>query len=197
MIASLHGVVRSAGADWVVMDVGGVGFRVHVPGPVLEALGAIGEEATLHTHLHVKEDDITLYGFSSPEQLQLFEMLIGVSGLGPRLALAMLAALDVDQLVLAIAAGSTELLTTVPGIGKKMADRLVLELKDKVGTGLMAVPAPEMAGGNGDVLAALTSLGYSVAEASRAVAALPAGADLSLEDRVRRALQNLGASSRG
>ena len=192
MIASLQGVVDSLGGDYAIISVGGVGFRVYMPTSVLSTLGKVGEEVQIHTHLHVKDDDISLYGFGSADELTLFETLIGVSGLGPRLALAMLSALNVEQMTMAIATGSTDLLITVPGIGRKMADRLVLELKDKIGAGLIATPAAQMAQENTDVLAALTSLGYSVAEASRAVATLPAASDLSVEERVKLALQYLG-----
>ncbi|HEY33048.1 MAG TPA: Holliday junction branch migration protein RuvA [Dehalococcoidia bacterium] len=192
MIASLQGVLESLGGDYAIINVGGVGFRVYMPTSVLSTLGKAGEEVRVYTHLHVKDDDLSLYGFGSTDELTLFETLIGVSGLGPRLALAMLSSLTVDQLTLAIATGSTDLLTTVPGIGKKVADRLVLELKDKIGAGLIATPAAQIAQENTDVLAALTSLGYSVAEASRAVATLPAASDLSIEERIKLALQYFG-----
>ena len=192
MIASLQGVVESLGTDWAIINVGGVGFRVYMPSSVLSTLGTVGDSVQLHTHLHVKEDDISLYGFSTADELFLFETLIGVSGLGPRLALAMLSTMKVEQLTMAIATGSTELLTSVPGIGKKMAERLVLELKDKVGAGLAAVPAAQVAEEHAEVLAALTSLGYSVSEASQAVATLPRTDGLSLEEQVKLALQYFG-----
>jgi Holliday junction DNA helicase RuvA len=192
MIASLQGVLESLGGDYAIINVGGVGFRVYMPTSVLSTLGKVGEEVRIHTHLHVTDDDISLYGFGSADELTLFETLISVSGLGPRLALAMLSSLTVEQMTMAIATGSTDLLTTVPGIGKKMASRVVLELKDKIGAGLIAIPATQVAQENSDVLAALTSLGYSVAEASRAVATLPATSDLSVEERVKLALQYLG-----
>jgi len=192
MIASLQGVVESLGGDYAIINVGGVGFRVYMPTSVLSTLGKAGEEVQIHTHLHVKDDDISLYGFGSADELTLFETLIGVSGLGPRLALAMLSALNVEQVTMAIATGSTDLLITVPGIGRKMASRLVLELKDKIGAGLIATPAAQMAQENTDVMAALTSLGYSVAEASHAVATLPPASELSVEERVKLALQYLG-----
>lgn len=192
MIASLQGVLESMGGDYVIINVGGVGFRVYMPTSVLSSLGKVGEEVQIYTHLRVTDDDISLYGFGTADELTLFETLIGVSGLGPRLALAMLSALTVEQMTMAIATGSTDLLTTVPGIGRKMASRLVLELKDKVGAGLIATPAAQFAQENTDVLAALTSLGYSVSEASRAVATLPATSDLSVEERVKLALQYLG-----
>ena len=192
MIASLQGVVESLGGDYAIINVGGVGFRVSMPTSVLSSLGRVGDEVRIYTHLRVTDDDISLYGFGSADELTLFETLTSVSGLGPRLALAMLSALTVEQMTMAIATGSTDLLTTVPGIGKKMAGRLVLELKDKIGAGLIATPAAQVAQENTDVLAALTSLGYSVSEASRAVATLPAASDLSVEERVKLALQYFG-----
>ena len=192
MIASLQGVVESLGGDYAIINVGGVGFRAYMPTSVLSTLGKVGEEVQIYTQLLVKDDDISLYGFGSADELTLFETLIGVSGLGPRLAMAMLSALNVEQITMAIATGSTDLLITVPGIGRKMASRLILELKDRIGAGLIATPAAQIAQENTDVLAALTSLGYSVAEASRAVATLPAASDLSVEERVKLALQYLG-----
>ena len=192
MIASLRGTLEALSTDSAIIDVGGVGFQVYLPTSALTTLGAVGEEVKLHTHLHLKEDDATLYGFGSPDELTLFETVIGVSGLGPKLALAMLSAMNVDQLSMAIATGSTDILTTVPGIGKKMADRLVLELKDKVGAGLVATPAARLAQENTDVLSALVSLGYSVTEATQAVATLPSSSDLSLEEKIKLALQYFG-----
>jgi len=192
MIASLHGTLESLGSDWAIVDVNGVGFQVYLPTSTLSTLGGIGKEVRLHTHLVMKEDGVTLYGFATTEELQLFQVLIGVSGLGPRLALAVLSAMSVEQASMAIATGSVDLLTLVPGIGKKMAERLILELKDKIGVGLIATPAAQLAQENTEVIAALTSLGYSVSEASRAVATLPPSADLSLEEKIKLALQYLG-----
>ncbi|HEY92684.1 MAG TPA: Holliday junction branch migration protein RuvA [Dehalococcoidia bacterium] len=189
MIAGLHGKVESVGSDWAIIDVGGIGFQVYMPTSTLSTLGAIGEEVKLYTHLHLREDNATLYGFALTDELGLFQNLINVSGLGPKLALAMLSAMNVERLTMAIATGSTDLLTVIPGIGKKMAERLVLELKEKIGAGWITTPAAQLAQENTDVLAALTSLGYSVAEANRAVATLPPSSDLSLEERVKQALQ--------
>ena len=193
MIASLRGKLQSLGTDSAVIDVGGVGFQVYMPTSTLSSLGAVGSEVTLSTHLHLREDNITLYGFASSEELELFQTLINVSGLGPRLAVAMLSAMNVEQLSVAIASGSADLLTQVPGIGKKMANRLILELKDKIAAGWVSVATAGMAEGNADVLAALTSLGYSASEATRAVASLPAeAAELGLEERVKLALGYFG-----
>jgi len=190
MIASLHGKLESLGGDWAVINVNGTGFQVYMPTSTLSTLGTIGEEVHLHTHLALREDSVTLYGFNTAEELELFQTLIGVSGLGPKLALAVLSAMSVEQASMAIATGSIDLLTVIPGIGKKMAERLVLELKDKIGAGLIATPAAQLAQENVDVIAALTSLGYSVSEASRAIASLPPSSDLSLEEKVKLALQS-------
>jgi Holliday junction DNA helicase RuvA len=192
MIAGLHGKLESVGSDWVIIDVVGIGFQVYMPTSSLSILGAIGDEVKLYTHLHLREDNATLYGFASTDELGLFQSLIGVSGLGPRLALAMLSTMSVDKLTMAIATGSTDLLTAVPGIGKKVAERLILELREKIGAGWITTPAAQLAQENTDVLAALTSLGYSVAEANRAVATLPPSADLSLEEKIKQALHYLG-----
>jgi len=189
MIASLHGTLESLGGDWAVINVNGIGFQVYMPTSTLSSLGTIGKEVHLQTYLVMREDSVTLYGFNTAEELELFQILIGVSGLGPRLALAILSAMSVEQASMAIATGSTDLLTLIPGIGKKMAERLIVELKDKIGAGLISTSATQLAQGNTDVIAALTSLGYSVYEASRAVASLPPSTDLSLEEKVRLALQ--------
>lgn len=192
MIASLQGLVDTIGNDWMVVNVGGVGFKVSVPTSVLSEGGIIGREIKLFTHLHVREDEMTLYGFAAPEDLRLFDTFLTVSGLGPKTALGMLSAMSADQLMLAIASASVEMLTSIPGIGKKTADRIILELKDKVGAFVTVTPAGRVAQENIDVLSALTSLGYSVAEATRAIAILTSGQKLSLEDRIKRALQYLG-----
>jgi Holliday junction DNA helicase RuvA len=192
MIASLHGKLESLGSDWAIVNVNGVGIQVFMPTSTLSTLGNVGQDVDLQTHLVMREDGIMLYGFSTAGELELFQMLIGVSGLGPRLGLAVLSAMSVEQASTAIASGNTDLLTAVPGIGKKMANRLVLELKDKMSAGLVSVGAVQFAEENADVLAALTSLGYSVSEASRAVATLPSS-DLSLEEKIKLALQYFGS----
>ena len=192
MIASLHGTLESLGGDGAVVNVGGIGFRVYMPTSTLSSLAGIGKEVHLHTHFHLREDSATLYGFTSPDELRLFQTLLGVSGLGPRLALAMLSVMSLEQLTTAIASGSTDLLTVIPGIGKKVANRIVLELKDKIAAGWVTAPGAQIADENTDVLAALTSLGYSVTEASRAVASLPPDAEMSLEEKIKLALGYFG-----
>ncbi len=192
MISSLQGKLESLGSDFAIINVGGIGFQVYMPTSTLSTLGPVGKEVKIYTHLHLREDNATLYGFASTEELWLFQTLIGVSGLGPKLALAMLSGMSVEQLTMAIATGSTDLLTIIPGIGKKVASRLILELKEKIGAGWITTPATQLAQENTDVLAALISLGYSAAEATRAVATLPTTSDLSLEEKLRLALQYFG-----
>ncbi len=192
MIASLHGILESLGSDRAVINVNGIGFQVHMPTSTMSTLGSIGKEIHLHTHLGLREDNVTLYGFGSTEELGLFQILIGVSGLGPKLALAALSTMSVEQLTMAIATGNAELLTIIPGVGKKTASRLILELKDKISAGWLATPAAQLSQENTDVLAALISLGYSVNEASRAVATLPSASKLSLEEKAKLALQYFG-----
>ena len=192
MIASIRGRLESLYSDCAIINVNGVGFKVYMPTSVLSRLGTIGEEVSLHTHLQIRDDDVMLYGFSTVDELTLFQTLTSVSGFGPRLALSVLSAMSVDQVSMAIVTGSVDLLTTIPGIGKKTASRMILELKEKIGAGFIATPAAELARENSDVLAALTSLGYSLNEASRAVATLPTSSDLSLEEKIKLALQYFG-----
>jgi len=196
MIVGLQGRLMAVGANYAVINVNGISFQVFMPSSALGNLGGRGDDVELFTHLHLREDNVALFGFASPPDLELFETLITVTGVGPKLALAMLSAASAADLAPAIATGNTALLTGVPGIGRKTAERLVLELKGKLAEGLAAAPeglAPE----NADVLAALTALGYSVREAGRAVASLPAGQKLALEAKVRLALQYFGGKHEG
>jgi Holliday junction DNA helicase RuvA len=192
MIASLEGIIDAVSKDNLIVNVNGIGFKVTVTTSVLSEMGITGREIKLYTHFHVREDDMSLFGFGSLDELKLFETLISVSGLGPKTGMAMLSAMSADQVAMAIASGSVEMLTTIPGIGKKTADRLILELKDKVGGVMISSPAGKAAQENADVVSALVSLGYSVQETTHAVNALPSGKKISLEDKVKLALQYLG-----
>ena len=192
MISSLHGKIESLGSDQAIINVGGIGFQVYMPTTTLTTLGIPGDDVNVFTHLHLREDNVALYGFISTEELWLFETLISVSGLGPRLALSMLSSLNTEQITTAIATSSIEMLEMIPGIGKKVANRIILELKDKIGAGWIATPTTELARENTDVLAALTSLGYSAAEATKAITNLPIDTNLDLEEKIRIALQYLG-----
>jgi len=192
MIASLQGIVDAIGNDWMAVNVNGVGYKVSVPTSVLSEGGVTGREIKLFTHLHVREDEMTLYGFGEADDLRLFETLLTVSGLGPKTALGMLSAMSSGELSMAIASASVEMLTSIPGIGKKTADRLILELRDKMGALVAVSPAARLTQENVDVVSALTSLGYSVQEATHAVATLPAGKKLPVEEKVKLTLQYLG-----
>jgi Holliday junction DNA helicase RuvA len=191
MIASLNGKLESLNSDSAIINVGGVGFRVYMPTSALSTIGKSGDTVKVYTHMHVREDNIALYGFPTAEELWLFETLLGVTGLGPKLSLAMLSALTPDQITMAIATGSADMLDMIPGIGRKVASRIILELKEKIGAGWVITPATQLTQENADVLAALTTLGYSATEAVKAVAALPADPKLKLEEKVRLALQYL------
>ena len=188
MIASLRGQVASTGKDSVVLLVGGVGFRVSVPQTVLDGLAGPGREATLYTHLHVRENELALYGCGTEEELALFRLLLGVSGIGPKVALSVLSFLPADRLQAAIAQEDVVALSRVPGIGPKTAKKLVFDLKDKiVAEGVLGEPQPVLTEADADLIAALTTLGYSVTEAQEALRALPRE-PLPLEERVRLAL---------
>ncbi len=193
MIASLNGKLETLNSDAAIIDVGGVGFRVYMPTSSLANIGKPGDAVKVYTHMHVREDNIALYGFPTAEELWLFETLLGVTGLGPKLSLAMLSALNPDQITMAIATGSVDMLDMIPGIGKKVANRIILELKEKIGAGWVITPATQATQENADVLAALTTLGYSAGEAVKAVTNLPADPKLKLEEKVKLALQYLGS----
>ncbi|MBI2854988.1 MAG: Holliday junction branch migration protein RuvA [Chloroflexi bacterium] len=191
MISAIHGTLEGCGPGWAAVRVGGFALKVFAPGPVLDNLGAVGSSVDLHTHLHLREDVIALYGFATAEELGLFETLITVSGVGPKLALSILSALSPEQVALAIASSNPDVLTTVSGIGKKTAGRIILELKGKVEKQWPVEHVPLLPESS-DIVAALTALGYSASEAMKAVSHLPPASGLSLEERVRQALQYLG-----
>jgi Holliday junction DNA helicase RuvA len=188
MIASLQGTVTATSKGYVVVRVGGLGFRVFVPETLLDGITGLDEELTLFTHLHVRENELTLYGCATEEELALFRLLLGVSGIGPKVALAILSFLPPDQLQAAIAQEDVTTLARVPGIGPKTAKKLVFDLKDKVDVEIvLGKPQPTIAEADVDLIAALTGLGYSIVEAQAAIQALPRE-PLPLEERVRLSL---------
>ncbi|HMO59044.1 MAG TPA: Holliday junction branch migration protein RuvA [Roseiflexaceae bacterium] len=197
MIASIRGTLLAIAADHAIIETGGVGLMVFAPRPVLGNLGVIGSQIMLQTHLHIREDALTLYGFATLEQRQLFETLITVSGIGPKVALSLLSSGSTDELRMAIAGGDTVWLSRVPGIGKKTAERLVLELKGKLGP-VAAIAAsaatPALMALNTELAEMLVSLGFSSSEASAAIGALPADAPAELEERLRLALRYFGGA---
>jgi len=188
MIARLDGFVLAKDKDSVVLQVGGVGFRVHVPHNLLGDLAGLGQPQTLFTHLHVRENELTLYGFGSEEEMAFFRLLQTVSGIGPKAALAILSSLTPAELRVTIAQGDEARLSRVPGIGLKTAKKLVFDLKDKLAAELPPGQlAPALTDADLDLIAALTGLGYSVAEAQAAIRSVP-GQGLPFEERVRLAL---------
>jgi Holliday junction DNA helicase RuvA len=188
VIARLTGTVATLGKDSMVVQVGGLGLGVFVPQTLLDGRVQAGQEVTLFTHLHVRENELALYGCGSEEELAIFRLLLGVSGIGPKVALAILSSLPLDRLQAAIAQEDVVTLARVPGIGPKTAKKLVFDLKDKVVAEVMpGEPQPVLTEADADLIAALTTLGYSVAEAQEAIRSLPRE-PLSLEERVRLAL---------
>lgn len=202
MIASVRGTVLAIALDHAVIEVGGVGFAVRTTPSTLAALRR-GEQATLATTLVVREDSLTLFGFATPAAKELFELVQSVSGVGPKIALALLAVLEPDELRQALASGDTAALMRAPGIGRKGAERLILELKDKVGPA--AASGPAVPGGTGSarttqLVDALAGLGFTAKQAADAVAEVTADADDpavasgDVSVLLRRALGLLGRS---
>ena len=189
MIGRLHGKLLEKNPPQILIDVSGVGYEVDVPMSTFCNLPEVGGELTLHTHFVVREDAQLLYGFATLAERAVFRALIKISGVGPKIALALLSGITVDQLKDAVDRGETGLLTKVPGIGKKTAERLVLELKDKLaGTGAATAAVPT-SGARSDVAAALIALGYSEREAAAATKKLPE--DCTVNDGLRLALKSL------
>jgi Holliday junction DNA helicase RuvA len=189
MIASLRGRVAATRPGAIVLDVGGVGYLVAATTSAVRRAGdADGGEITVHTHLHVREDTLQLYGFASTAERSLFELLLGVSGVGPKAALAIVSGYAPDQIRRAVATGDHALFTSIPGIGRRTAERVVVDLKDKVGAVESAAAASDPAGGDDHAAArdALVGLGMSVAEAEAALRDVDE--DAPIEERVRLAL---------
>jgi len=194
VIAFLTGRVAAKGAGYALLEVGGVGYRLAMTTGSLSALPAEGDEVTVWTHLYVREDDLSLFGFENPAEKDAFELLITVSGVGPKVALAALSVLSPDELAGAVAAEDDVLISSVPGIGKKTAQRIILDLKDKMGAeGLGA--GGRRSGGAGAAVAeatdALLGMGFSSAESAAALKGSDPGADTNA--LVRHALKRLGA----
>ncbi len=200
MIAHLRGQLatrrqmRDAAA--VVVDVHGVGYHVLVPNGLVDRLPAVKEPVELHTSLQVREDSLTLYGFAAAEARDLFELLLGASGVGPKLALAALSSHSPEGLLRALADADLDALTLIPGVGRKLAERLVLELRDKVGGVQLAGPLPGQST-IGEVRLALLELGYTSAEAQRALDGLDATPGDDAAELLRGALRALAALRSG
>jgi Holliday junction DNA helicase RuvA len=188
LISSVSGIVEAVGADWVDVSIGGITLRVSVPGSTAGGVGAAGDAVRLHTSLQVREDSLTLFGFLTDDERHTFDTLLGINGVGPRLALAVLSRFAPSSLAAAVDAADTAALSTVSGVGKRTASRIILELKGKLDLDWGGAPAGPL---DADALDALVALGYSDTEARRALAAVPADGAASMEDRVRDALQHL------
>lgn len=200
MIGRLRGTLAEKHPPFLILDVGGIGYEVEVPMTTLYRLPSVGEPLTLHTHLVVREDAQLLYGFAEKREREFFRELIRLNGVGPKLALALMSGLEVDELVRCVQAGDTSTLVKVPGVGKKTAERLLVELKDRFKawetlpgmTGLVIEPSSvsPVSSAESDALSALISLGYKPQEASRAVSAVKEDG-LSSEEMIRRALKGM------
>ena len=190
LISSIQGTLERIGPDWADVSVGGVSFRVNTPAQTARDLGQIGDKVRFLTSLHIREDSLTLFGFLTEEARLTFEALIGITGVGPRVALSVLSWLTPESLGAAVGSGDIDAFTGVPGVGKKTASRIILELKGKL-EGVWAMSPAE--GGDGDVIGALTSLGYTASEAREVVSSLPRGDSMPLEEKVRLALQRMGS----
>jgi len=196
MIASLTGRLKRKATDYLIVDVVGVGYQVSVPLSSYSSLPEDGEEISLHIHTHLREDSLSLFGFLTEAEKNMFLLLMGVSGIGPKLALAVLSSLSVRDLSHAIQASDDSKLCSIPGIGKKTAARMVLELKDKLKhlapSTLLQAGAGVMAGDGEDAVSALVNLGYKKPLAEEAVRKIRSDrADLPLETIIREALNVL------
>ncbi len=192
MIASLKGRVADKGSDYAVIEVGGMGFQVFVPSPHVDEL-RVGETVFLYTNLIVREDSLTLYGFASAEEREFFNLLLGVSGVGPRLALATLSTLTPDAIRRAVFSDQPEIFTRVPGIGKRGAQNISLHLQDRIQAVDGLEPIAVMDDTDNQVFEALIALGYSVVEAQAALQTIPRDAPDDVETRIRLALQYFSA----
>lgn len=187
MIATLRGEISQIEDNAIILEVGGVGLRVFVPAP-LRANAKAGEMIFLFTHLQVREDALTLYGFDSQSDRDLFNTLLGVDGVGPKVALSVLSTMTLDAIQRAVFADDGELLSKVPGVGKKTAQKMALHLKDKLKPTDVLSKLGSLADYDSEVLAALTALGYSVVEAQAAIQSLPKDAPTDVEERLRLTL---------
>lgn len=193
MIASIHGTLEARRADQAIVRVGGFSLRIFAPASTLSRLGDPGSTVTLYTHFQVREDGMALYGFSAEAERDAFEQLISISGVGPKVALALLGTMDAQVLYKAIGDEDLQRLSLAPGVGKKLASRLVLELKGKL-PALGGVAGPGMAAASGsiqaEVLEVLINLGYSTAEAQSALRRIPQDQPMTLEEQVTFALRS-------
>ncbi len=191
MITTIEGELAHKAADHVVVAIGGIGVEVSAPFSTIERLQS--ERVFLYTRLVLREDSLSLYGFATAAERELFDAVLKISGIGPKLAVSILSTLSVENIRHAVANDRPEIISRVPGIGKKTAQKIVLELQDKFPAGLDGAPQVVEDDSSAVVMDALTGLGYSVVEAQAAVQAIPRDASQNIEERIRVALQSLGA----
>lgn len=195
MIAHIHGILDQIEKNAVVIDIDGIGYRVFVPSSIIDYLPRPGEKVKLFTHQVIKEDENSLYGFRTREERNLFVQIIGVSGIGPKTASTLMSAAPVDRLVSAIAQGNVDLIKATPGIGLKTAQRLIIELKEKVAKSFGVAPAEVSIGIDGDqaviqdAVSALMTLGYRPAEARAMLSKMEITPESKVEDLIKTALR--------
>jgi holliday junction DNA helicase RuvA len=191
MIVSVDGVLQYKGHDGAIVRVGDVGLWIHSSSSTLNHLASVNSKISLLTFLYVREDTLALYGFATNGELTLFKKLISVSGIGPKAALALLSGLSVERLSQAIVNGDVDSISCISGVGKKMANRIVMELKDKLEFEGDIIEGLSPGPNDNDVVVALTSLGYSAREAIQAVSSIPDAENMNVEDKIKLALQQL------
>ena len=190
MISHIYGEIAQCGEGFVVIEVGGIGYQVNVTKPVLQELTGRKEKVKLHTYLHVREDALILYGFSSQSELEMFKLLISVTRVGPQIAMNILSQIKIEELAAAIIHEDEKVLTRISGVGSKNARRLILELKDKMKKKMEGFALPTASSANYDAVSALVSLGFQRQEAQRAVEAV-SGGEQKVEAIIKAALLKL------
>lgn len=197
MISYIDGQLKMVGTDHIILDHEGIGFQIFVPASTLNRMPARGSMVKIYTHLYVREDRICLYGFLTRDELEVFDLLISVSGIGPKSALGILSTLSPDELRMAILAEDTKTLSKAPGVGNKTARRLILDLKDKLKLGPKEEPLPsteasdagEVTGNQKEAVLALVALGYSQTEALQAVGKCPITSEMGTDEILKLALK--------
>lgn len=200
MIAFIRGELISADSDVIIVEAGGIGYNINVPLSVLDQLPPVGQEVRIHTHFQVREDAMQLFGFLTRDELQLFRLLIGVNGIGPKAGLAILSTLGPDDLRFAVLSGDAKAISRAPGVGGKTAQKVILELKDKLDlqdafeqrSAHVAASAVRKEGDSlGEASQALVALGYSASEAMKAVRSVEGAADMDTETLLKQALKKI------
>lgn len=194
MLTGVQGALQAVGADWVNVQVGGIILQVFVPSSAIPALGAVGVPVSLHTVLRIQNEQPILYGFPDPGAVELFGALTGVSGVGPRSALSILSELGEAGFRQAVAEEDIAALSRAQGIGRRIAQRIILELRGKLPEAGDLAAGPPAAGADAEAVEALAALGMSLSDARQAIAALDLPADTAVEDKIRQALLNLGGA---